>query len=202
MIAHISNPSTKLPPEVLTRSEVLSLMAACSRRAPTGARNKALLAVLYRSLLRISEALDLKPKDYDRDALSLRVLHGKGDKARTVGLDPDAAAHIEAWLALRSKLDLPSNAPIFCTLTGERIKNAYIRQLLPRLAAKAGIDKRVHAHGLRHTGASELISEGVDIRIVSRVLGHSRIDTTVRYIDHLVPAAVLGAMRDRQGWQQ
>ena len=65
-----------------------ALIRACSPRAPTGVRNRALLVVLYRGGLRVGEALALYPKDLDRRRGTIRVLHGKGDKARTVGLDP------------------------------------------------------------------------------------------------------------------
>ena len=70
-----------------------------------------------------------------------------------------------------------------------------------RLAARAGIDKRVHAHGLRHTHAAQLRAEGVDIAIISRQLGHASITTTARYLDHLAPRAVIEAMR-RRTWTE
>jgi len=73
------NKGRRLPPEVPTRGEVNALMRACLKRAPTGLRNRALIAVLYRGQLRISEALALKPKDLNRKAGTIRVLHGKGN---------------------------------------------------------------------------------------------------------------------------
>ena len=66
-----------------------------------------------------------------------------------------------------------------------------------RIAFRAGIEKRVHAHGLRHTHAAQLRTEGVDIAIISRQLGHASINTTARYLDHLAPTAVIEAMRSR-----
>ena len=75
----------------------------------------------------------------------------------------------------------------------------YVRVLLKRLAVRVGIDKRVHAHGLRHTHAAQLRAEGVDIAIISRQLGHTSITTTARYLDHLAPRAVIKAMR-RRSW--
>jgi len=84
--------------------DVEALRAACSRRAPTGIRNRALLAVLFRSGLRISEALALFPKDLDLTGGSLRVLHGKGDKARTAPLPTDAADAVDRWLECRKRL--------------------------------------------------------------------------------------------------
>ena len=78
---------------------------------------------------------------------------------------------------------------------GSRINDAYIRNLLPRLAKKAGIEKRVHAHGLRHSHAFELANEGVPIHIIQKQLGHSNLSVTNRYIDHLNPTEVADAMR-------
>jgi len=81
---------------VLTEPEAIALIRACSTRAPTGVRNRALIAVLWRSGLRISEALALELRDVDLQAGSLRVRHGKGDKSRTVGVDEQTAAMLSA----------------------------------------------------------------------------------------------------------
>jgi len=194
-----TRPKRRLPPEVLSDAEVGALMGACGRHAPTGIRNRALIALLYRTGLRINEALSLYPKDLELAAGSVRVLHGKGGKSRTVGLDPGAAAIIERWLDARSRLGLNGRQPVFCTLRGNSMSDAYVRVMLKRLGARAGIDKRVHAHGLRHTHAAQLRAEGVDIAIIARQLGHASITTTARYLDHLAPRAVIEAMR-RRSW--
>ena len=210
-------PSRRLPPEVLTDAEVCNLMRACSRYAPTGLRNRALIALLYRAGLRINEALSLYPKDLELADGSVRVLNGKGGRSRTVGLDPGGAAIIERWLDARSHLNLDPTGrsrlaltgrhPVFCTLRGRPMAAAYVRVMLKRLAARAGIDKRVHAHGLRHTHAAQLRAEGVDIAIISRQLGHASITTTARYLDHIAPRAVIETMRNRswtwaRGWSE
>ena len=187
----------RLPPEVLTDAEVCKLMNACSPRAPSGLRNRALIAVLYRAGLRINEALHLRPKDVDLADGSVRVLHGKGGTSRTVGLDPGASAILARWLDARTRLGINGRQPLFCTLHGGQMAAAYIRVLLKRLAAKAGIEKRVHAHGLRHTHAAQLRAEGVDIGIISRQLGHSSISTTARYLDHIAPRSVIETVRSR-----
>jgi len=80
-------------------------------------------------------------------------------------------------------------------------RDDYVRGILKRLATRAGIDKPVHAHGLRHTHAAQLRAEGVDIAIISRQLGHASIATTARYLDHLAPSAVIEAMR-RRSWKE
>jgi site-specific recombinase XerD len=109
----------RFPAEPLGLADVEALRAACSRRAPTGIRNRALLAVLFRSGLRVSEALALFPKDLDGAGGSLRVLHGKGDKARTAPLPSDAAEAVDHWLDCRKRLGLTGRRPLFCTLNGE-----------------------------------------------------------------------------------
>jgi len=197
--AHVpANKGCKLPPEPLTPEEVKALIRACSKRAVTGIRNQALIVVLYRAGLRISEALALLPKDLDAKGGMMRILHGKGDKSRVVGLDVGAFAILEHWLDRRAAAGINSRAPVFCTLKGKPLKSAYIRALLPRLARKAGIDKRVHAHGLRHTHAFELAGEGTPINLIAVQLGHSNSATTDRYIRHLNPSAVVEAIRSRE----
>ncbi len=190
------------PPEILSDDEIRRLLAGCSSTAPTGIRNHALVAVMYRSGLRISEALDLRPKDIDHQNGALRVLHGKGDRARTVGLDPGAMSIVGRWLEIRANLGLNGSSPVFCTLAGpsgggNRMTEAYVRVFLRRLARRAGIEKRVHPHGFRHTHAAELRSEGVDVGIISKQLGHRSIATTARYLDHIAPQDVIEAMSAR-----
>jgi len=87
--------SRRRPPEVLSEAEAIALIKACSTRAPTGVRNRALIAVLWRCGLRISEALALELRDVDLEAGTVRVRHGKGDKSRTVGIDEQTAALLE-----------------------------------------------------------------------------------------------------------
>lgn len=192
-----ANKRRRLPPEVLTRDEVLALMGACSRRASTGLRNQALIVILWRGGLRIGEALALRPKDLDASCGTVRVLNGKGGKSRVVGLDAEAWAVIQRWLDKRKELGVHGHRPLFCTLKGTALHATYVRSLFARLAKKAGITKRVHPHALRHTHACELRVEGVDVGIISKQLGHASIATTARYLDHISPTAVVEAMRRR-----
>lgn len=193
-----ANKGKKLPPEPLTGDEVRTLISMCSKRALTGVRNRALIVVLYRAGLRISEALSLRTKDLDVEAGTLRVLHGKGDRSRVVGLDDGAWAVLQVWLDRRAAAGLKGQPPIFCTLRGEPIKASYIRALLPRLARRAGIERRVHAHGLRHTHAYELSREGTPLLVIQTQLGHASAATTDRYIAHLNPAVAVEAIRSRK----
>jgi len=195
-----ANKGRSYPAEILTSDEALALIRAASNRAPTGIRNRALIAVLYRGGLRLGEALALKPKDIDPDQGTVTVLHGKGDRRRTVGLDPGAMAILMRWVDRRDGLGVPRSAPLFCTLEGRPLKPSYVRTMLPRLAARAGIDKRVHPHGLRHTHAYEVMMEGVPVPVIQQQLGHTSLATTSRYLDHIAPREVVETMQ-RRVWE-
>jgi integrase/recombinase XerD len=169
---------------LLTSDEVAAISAGCSPRATTGIRNRALLTLLYLSGLRISEAFALKPSDVDLKRHACRVLHGKGDTATVRGFHPTATDAFARWIDTRRGLGL-RNGPRFWTLKGGQLYPQYVRILLGRLADKAGIEKRVHPHGLRHAFADELRAASVDVVVISKLFGHSSIAVTSRYLDHL-----------------
>lgn len=194
------NKGRTFPPEILTADEISQLMQTCSNRAPTGIRNRALIVIMYRGGLRLSEALALRPKDLDAKAGSVTILHGKGGKRRTAGLDPGAIAVISRWLDKRKELGLTGRAKLFCTLSGRPLHASYVRTALHRLAKKAGIEKRVHPHGLRHAHAAELTAEDVPLNIIQAQLGHTNAATTSRYLQHIAPKHVIDAMRARE-WE-
>jgi site-specific recombinase XerD len=193
-----ANKGKTFPAELLTGEEVKALVRACSGRAATGIRNRALIAVLYRGGLRIGEALALYPKDVDPATGTVTVLHGKRDKRRTIGLDPGAMALVERWLDARTRIGLVGRRPLFCTLQGASPKSSYVRALLPRLASRTGIEKRVHPHALRHSHAAELAHEGLSLNLVQQQLGHSNLATTDRYLRHIAPAELIAAMQQRR----
>ena len=193
-----ANKGRRYPAEVLTPDEVRALLAQCSETSTLGLRHRALITVLYRTGVRCSEALALSVKDIDLQVGSVAVLHGKGDRRRTVGIDPGATTIVDQWIRRRSALGLSADAPLFCTLRGTPMDSAQVRLLLPRLARKAGIAKRVHPHGLRHTHAYELMMEGVAMPIIQRQLGHASLATTDTYLSHIAPKQVLDAITSRE----
>lgn len=192
------NKGRRYPAEILSASEARALVRASSPRSPTGLRNRALVVVLYRGGLRLAEALALAPADVDAAAGSIRVLHGKGDRARTVGIDPAAAGLVAAWAARRRSLGIGPRGPLFCTLDGGPLQQQYVRTMLGRLRARAGITKRVHPDGLRHTHAAELAAEGWPANLIQTQLGHASLATTDRYLRHIAPRALLEAARRRE----
>jgi site-specific recombinase XerD len=99
-----------LPAEILTPQEVLAILHEC-RDTTTGIRDRALITVMYRSGLRVSEALSLEPKDVDLDIGTIAVLHGKGDRRRTVGIEkrvhPHGLRHTMAYELLMEGVPIP-----------------------------------------------------------------------------------------------
>ena len=194
-----ANKGKKYPAETFSRDEIDRLLRQCSTSSPTGVRNRALIIILWRGGLRVSEALALMPKDIDLVKGTIRVLHGKGDKARVVGIDEQACEMIRKWIEVRKTYGLKSSSPLLCTLKGTQMHSSYIRELCARLRDKAGLDKRVHAHGFRHTHSYELhFEEGAPIKLIQEQLGHSRLDTTATYLNHISPKERIEHMRKRK----
>lgn len=185
----------RFPAEHYTKAECLAILEAFPKTW-TGQRNRALVTVLWRSGLRLAEALALQEKDIDFEARTIRVLHGKKDKARTVAMDQQEAEIVKEWLIKRG--DLGSGAPVFCTRKGTAIPQSYIRVLLPEIARRAGVHKRVHAHGFRHTYAVDLMREGVRVRDIQILLGHANLGVTSLYLASLSPEEALDAVRGRE----
>jgi site-specific recombinase XerD len=91
---------------------------------------------------------------------TLVVQRGKGGKRRVLGVDSGTVALVSRCLEVRRKRRIPGGAPLFCTLAGNAMDQSYIRHPLPRLARKADIERRAHAHGLRHAFAVDLVRSG------------------------------------------
>jgi integrase/recombinase XerD len=208
-----SNQGREFPPEVYTQAEMRALMGAFSRRGSAGIRNAALTALLYRCGLRVSEALKAPLADLDLAEGMLFVRHPKRDghrgrddrqrplRPRRVAIDVETAAFLERWLVRRRALGISSHAPLFCQIAqprrGERMEPNGYRGALQRAGRAAGIAKRMHPHGLRHTFAFTWLQEGRPLDQLQVLLGHKRLATTAHYAQHLNPAAALEAQRHR-----
>ncbi len=180
------------PIEPLDTPELHQLIAACSGRAPTGIRNRALIALMAGAGLRIAEALAVEPRDFDGSSINVR--RGKNGKQRRVGVTADMLPHIERWADRRKALGLPARVPFICTLQGGPVSQPYVRGLLRRLGPKAGIDKRMHPHGLRHSHAYRLANEGTPVHVIQQQLGHDSLETTGAYVGHLSAKNVVDAI--------
>jgi integrase/recombinase XerD len=87
---------------------------------------------------------------------------------------------------------------LFCTLDGEPVDPRYVRAMLQRAARRAGIEKRVHPHGLRHTHAKELEQEGIPVSEIQDQLGHVSLNTTAVYLKSISPSARISKIRNRR----
>jgi integrase/recombinase XerD len=195
------NKGKSYPAEPLTPAEITAIIGQCSPKAPSGVRNRALLTLIYRSGLRISEVLALRPSDVNLARHTVRLLDTKSGKPQTRGFHPSADDGLCRWLDMRRELAARGgwkNGKLFCTLDGAPVSDDYVRVLLRRLGAKAGIDKRIHPHGLRHTFAVELDASGMSVTAISKLLGHSSIAVTARYLDHLTNAQAVEALEQTE----
>jgi integrase len=192
------NKGKRFPIEPPTPAEVYALMDQCEDTA-TGRRNMAIIQMFWRTGLRCSELIALLPKDVDLEQGLVTVLHGKGDKRRVVAVDPQTCGWLREWEAERVELGLRRDQAYFPVLNGPTrglpVHNAYLRELLKLLAKKAGVERRMHPHALRHSYASYLLDADMPIHFIRAMLGHSSIGVTARYADHVNPASVLRAMR-------
>ena len=170
----------------------------CSPTSSLGIRHRAIIVLLYRTGLRISEALEVREKDVDFEIGSVAVLYGKGGRRRTVGIDPGAYEHIEAWTERRRSLGISDPVPLLCTLLGGPWASTHVRVMFRRLGRRAGIAKHVHPHGLGHTPADELMMEGIAMPIIQQQLGHSSLESTDTYLAHIAPKQVIDTMKKRQ----
>ena len=175
--------SRRFKPETYTSDEISALLRACSRRYPSGLRNRALIALGYAGGLRVSEALALRVRDVNLHTGEVYIQNGKGNKARTVCINESACQIVGKWIERRR--DLKLRGPLLCTLAGKALSSAYVRTLLPRLGQKASLGKRVHYHGLRHSWAVENMRAGTPTNVIQKGLGHSSLKVTSIYLDHV-----------------
>jgi site-specific recombinase XerD len=105
-------------------------------------------------------------------------------------------AVLQVWITARKELGLARNGnPLFCTLQGGPVSYSAADAMLKRRAAKAGIEKRAHLHGLRHSYAAVQRERGTDVETIRRQLGHTHLSTTQIYLNHIAPADVLAVGR-------
>jgi len=169
-------------PRPLPLEDVQRLLDAPPEGTITGLRDRAVLETLYGAGVRVSELVGLDVDDVDLDEGSVRVF-GKGGKERDVPLGRYAVDAIEAYLrrARPSLATARSRAALFLSQRGGRLTRQSVGRLLTTYAKRAGIEKRVTPHTMRHSFATHLLEGGADVRVVQELLGHASVATTQVY---------------------
>jgi site-specific recombinase XerD len=184
--------------EIYEASEIRSVMAEAEPN-PTGRRDVAIIHTLWASGLRCAELCNLKPDDIDRRHGAVWVAAGKGDKSRTVILPRASRSElwvkIDRWLTDRNEFAW-TDSTLFCSLQGRRLDESYIRHMLAGLAIKAGVERRFHPHGLRHTFTARMHLSGVPLSVIQRQLGHSDLSVTGKYLKRIGMKALDEQMAD------
>lgn len=168
-------------PVVLSIEEIDALITATLGSEPLELRNRAMIELLYGSGLRISELLDLKLSDLHVNVGFINII-GKGNKERIVPLGEEAQHALKRYLeSARPILKKIPGELLFVNKNGSQLSRVGFYKTLKRITVKAGITKDVSPHSLRHSFATHLLENGVDLRVVQELLGHEDISTTQIY---------------------
>jgi len=168
-------------PTVLTEDEQARLLKQPNPRYPTGERNRTMLTLMLNTGLRLAEVTALKWRDLDLTTGKLMVRQGKGAKGdRTLWVAEADIDRLRSWRERQAK-ECGKCEHVFTTLQGKPLGHRYVQRMVKRYAAKAGIQKTVSPHTLRHSFATDLYRETSKIRLVQKVLGHSDLSTTMVY---------------------
>jgi len=176
----LKQPDPKIPymkrpkriPDVLTKEETLSLIQNI-----TNHKHRILLETVYGCGLRVSEITKLKKEDINFNENIINIRQSKGKKDRIVNLPKSLSVRLNHYI--QSRFD--TNPFVFDSNRGGRLTTKSIQSIVKKAALKAGINKNVHVHTLRHSYATHLLEQGTDLRIIQRLLGHSSIRTTEIY---------------------
>lgn len=168
-------------PNVLGREDINKLRDAVNTSKITGIRDRLIIELLYSSGIRASELIDLNEYMINIEERELRVI-GKGNKERITFFSENSKKWLEKYIEeKKKKYSNYTKDVVFANSKGEKLTTRSLRRLIADYAKKAGLQKEVTPHVFRHTFATELLNNGVDIRYLQELLGHSSISTTQVY---------------------
>jgi integrase/recombinase XerD len=169
-------------PTSLTEDEVDSLLAAPNVSEPLGNRDRAMLELLYATGVRVSELINLKMSQMNLNQGVIRIV-GKGDRERLIPLGDEAQDWLRDFIdGARIEILLERQTDyLFPTRRGDRMTRQAFWHIIKRYAKKAGVQKKLSPHTVRHAFATHLLNNGADLRVVQLLLGHSDVSTTQIY---------------------
>ena len=174
---------TRKLPDVLSFEEIEKIIAAINVSTPDGARNKAMLEVMYSCGLRVSEVINLRKSWLFLDMGFIRVI-GKGDKERLIPIGRDAIKYLNIYreqIRVHQKIAKEAEDIVFLNRFGKQLSRVMVFLIIKDLAKKAGITKNISPHTFRHSFATHLVEGGANLRAVQEMLGHESITTTEIY---------------------
>jgi site-specific recombinase XerD len=187
----------RYPADPPTVEEIVAVMRSAGNRAD-GARLRALIVILWRAGLRISEALALAETDLDQTRGAVLVRRGKGGRRREVGMDRWAWQQLQPWLEIRAALPV---GPLLCIIhgptAGRNWEQSAARKQLRRVAAAASVRRRFAPHQLRHAHAIEMAHEGVPLVVIQRQLGHANLGITSIYLQGIDSSEIIDTVHGR-----
>jgi len=197
-LASIRTPKQeKRLPKYLELDQINKLFSTPDDNTLLGARDRAMLEVLFSTGVRVSELVDLNFADVDFEGHTIRVW-GKGKKQRTAPIGATAIAAIRKYLELRRadarSASFDQNA-LFVNKHGQRLSTRSVRRKLDKYLADAGLDPSISPHTLRHSFATHMLNNGADLRSVQELLGHQSLSTTQVYT-HLTTPRLKAAYDD------
>ena len=172
-------------PKMIKNSEIEAMLEACDLENKLGYRNYCLLLVLFTSGLRVSELCNLEIKDIDFNERIMRI-RGKGSKDRIVILNEDVAPALKHYIStfrndiLYNSKDL-ENRHVFLNKNGTTLTRVGVRKILDKIVLDSGDTFHISPHMLRHSFATTLLNNGMDLRSVQELLGHENLSTTQIY---------------------
>lgn len=181
-VAYITMPKfEKELPNVLNKEDINKLRDAVNTEKITGIRDRLIIELLYSSGIRASELIDLNEYMVNIEEREIRVI-GKGNKERITFFSENTKKWLEKYIEEKKrKYSNYTKDTIFTNSRGKKLTTRSLRRLIADYAKKAGLQKEVTPHVFRHTFATELLNNGVDIRYLQELLGHSSISTTQVY---------------------
>ena len=181
-IYNLANP--KLPknlPRAVSENQIIKVIniLKCEKNKFLQLRNTALIYLLWGCGLRVSELLSLNNKQINDNYI---IIFGKGKKERIVPLLPEIKIKITEWIEWKHKNFNYDNDALFISRLGKRLSPRYVQKLIEKLRLQLDLDKNFTPHALRHSFATQLLMNGVDLRTLQMMLGHSSLSTTQHYL--------------------